>query len=273
MLFRVRILPFILTPLMAIMPVWAESPYSTPQPSANDTEGSTLEVRLIQNDDSALVNTASIKGFTVEVTNAQGTPVAGAAVAFRLPDAGPTGTFAGGSHSLVVYTDALGRASATGIQWGVATGVAEMRVTAAKGSLHAGLLVSTSLVSGNEPASAQPALAILGVPPDNRAIQQPGVIAGPIAKQSDAAQVAKIGAPAQTGASAEEPVVSITNAQGGGGTTGASGNSNNKKKWVIIAAVGVGLGVGAALALNHGGGAPPAAAGVTIGSPSISLGH
>ena len=96
-----------------------------------------------------MVNTCRpAKGFTVEVTNGQGTPVAGAAVAFRLPDTEPTGTFTDGSHSVVVYTDALGEPAPLVSNGARATGVAEMRVTAAKGALHAGLLVSTSLAAG-----------------------------------------------------------------------------------------------------------------------------
>lgn len=279
MILRALILSYVFTPLVAIMPAWAESPYAHSEPSANDTEASTLQLRLIQSEEAVVVNTASAKGFTVEVTNGQGTPVAGAAVAFRLPDTEPTGTFTDGSHSVVVYTDALGRASAAGIQWGTITGVAEMRVTAAKGILHAGLLVSTNLAaSSNKPSEAAPALATLSLP-GNKELQAPGAATAPTGPQSVAVPVSKTETAklnklargsVQTGASTEEPTVTIANAPGS--TTGASGNSN-KKKWLIIAALGVGAGVGAAMALGHGGGSATPAAGVTIGSPTISIGH
>ena len=41
-------------------------------------------------------------------------PIPGAAVAFRLPDTDPIGTFADGSHATVVYTDINGRAQVVG---------------------------------------------------------------------------------------------------------------------------------------------------------------
>ena len=69
----------------------------------------------------------------------------------------------------------------------------------------------------------------------------------------------------------KEPVVSISNSP-----TGAGGGRDNRKKWMIIAAVGAGVGIGAVLALNgHGGSSntAPNPTGVTIGSPTISVGH
>ena len=257
-----RILSILLTPVLASVPIWAETPAI--QPPANDTEASALELRVVQSDEGALVNSPSSKGFTVEVTNGHGAPVSEVAVAFRLPDSGPTGTFADGSHARVVYTDLSGRASVSGLQWGAFAGTVEIHVTAVKGTLHSALSISTSLAGQNDNALVQPAASS-----NKPAITQPGVTASsvkPAIAQSGASGPAI--QPVQTSASSDEPTVSITNEPGA--NTGAG--SNNKKKWLLIAAVGVGAGVGAALAF-HGGGSSTATPIVSVGTPTISVGH
>lgn len=70
------------------------------------------------------------------------------------------------------------------------------------------------------------------------------------------------------GASDKEPMVSITNSKTGGG-------AGSHKKWIIIAALGVGAGVGTMLALKgHGSGSSATSpTAVSIGAPTISVGH
>ena len=236
-----RIYSILLTPVLAIAPVWAES-NSPSAPGSSESSESTLEIHLVQNQDTAPVNTTSLKSLTVEVTDGRGTPVEGAAVAFRLPDSEPTGTFSDGTHAAVSYSDAAGRASLANIHWGATAGAVEIRLTAAKGALHAGLLVSTNLsVTGEKLAATTPAT--------------PGTLVSP-AKASDAVSAATTGisaptpgtidiAKVQTGAPTPAPEVSITN--GAGVSTGA-GTHVNTKKWVLIASIGAGLGIGAAMA-------------------------
>jgi hypothetical protein len=66
----------------------------------------------------------------VQVEDENHKPVAGAAVVFLLPDQGASGTFANGSHTLTVTTDAQGRAVAHGFHPNAVQGKLEMRVSA-----------------------------------------------------------------------------------------------------------------------------------------------
>jgi hypothetical protein len=66
----------------------------------------------------------------VQVEDENHKPVAGAAVVFLLPDQGASGTFANGSHTLTVTTDAQGRAVAHGFHPNGVQGKLEMRVSA-----------------------------------------------------------------------------------------------------------------------------------------------
>ena len=66
----------------------------------------------------------------VQVEDENRKPVAGVAVAFLLPNQGPTGVFPNGSKTLTTTTDAQGRAVATGIRANNQTGKMEIRVTA-----------------------------------------------------------------------------------------------------------------------------------------------
>ena len=88
-------LSLVLIPLIAVLPIRAQLP---PAPAAAEA---TLQVRVVE---------SSVNQFMVEITDGSAAPVDGAAVAFRLPDSDPIGTFADGSHASVVYTDINGRA-------------------------------------------------------------------------------------------------------------------------------------------------------------------
>ena len=103
----------------------------------------------------------------VEVTDSQGAPVTGAAVIFRLPEDGPSGTFADAGRVAVVNTDSSGRAFVGGIHW-TAPGTVSVRVTATKGTAHAGILIE------REAAAAIPAAAVKLAPaPIIPAVQAP----------------------------------------------------------------------------------------------------
>jgi hypothetical protein len=66
----------------------------------------------------------------VEIQDAGGKPVAGASVTFTLPSVGPSATFADGAKTLMLQTDASGRAAARGLHPNSQTGQFEIRVTA-----------------------------------------------------------------------------------------------------------------------------------------------
>jgi hypothetical protein len=206
---------------------------------------------LVESDAGVPVNSRSVKGFVVEVTDATGATVPEAAVAFRLAESGPTGTFADGSHAAVAYTDAAGRARMPGILWGNSAGAAELRITAAKGSAHAGLLLQQALTSTGVPL-VQPGTLKTSAP-------SPAIVV--TARSGASTPVTPAAAPKV------EPAVTITNA-----SPGHAPHSN--KKWLIIALVAVGAGAGAAFAFK-GKGSPstPSTPGLSIGSPTISVGH
>jgi hypothetical protein len=69
----------------------------------------------------------------VEVQDAAGKPLPGASVTFTLPAIGPSATFADGSRTLMIQTDANGRASARGLRPNTTIGPFEIRVRAALG--------------------------------------------------------------------------------------------------------------------------------------------
>jgi hypothetical protein len=86
---------------------------------------------------------------------------------------------------------------------------------------------------------------------------------------SGVSSASQTGASGRTGASTSKPTVTITNSK-----TGGSALSRNKK-WIIIAAVGAAAGAGALLALHGHGSSSSAAstAGISIGSPTVTVGH
>jgi hypothetical protein len=252
-------LSLLLIALVTVSPIGAQLP-----PDA--IAASTLQLRLVESDagDAGVpVSSHSGKGFVVEVTDATGATVPEAAVAFRLPESGPTGTFADGSHAAVTYTDAGGRARISGILWGSTAGAAELRITAAKGPAHAGLLLQQTLM----PLSAAPTPV------------QPGTLKASAPKSVNPAVNPTIVVTARSGASSpaapavlpkagpkDQPAVTITNA--------SPGHQPHSKKWLIIALVAVGAGAGAAFAFQgKGSSATPATPSLSIGSPTISIGH
>jgi hypothetical protein len=254
------------------------APDVAPPPGAATDELS--QVRVVANDGAEVpAGTRSSKGITVEVKDAAGAGVTNAAVAVRLPESGPSGTFEDGTHSAIAYTDSNGRAQINGIRWNSSPGVVTMRVTASKGTSHAGVLLEEKLT---EPASADAAAVA-----DSQSVRGPLEIAGPLpsppAFPEDSLPIAKSGAsgatiqpgtpahpqlPGAASAQAQQPSVSVT-------TTGATADRpHSAKKWLIAAVVAAGAG-GAMLAMRGGKSSAPAPVtpSLSIGSPSISIGH
>jgi hypothetical protein len=90
--------------------------------------------------------TRATRGLTVLVTDEAGKAVDMAAVSFRLPDQGASGTFSTGLRTELVTTGPDGRATVWGMQWNKTPGPVEIRVTATKDQASAGI-VSTQYLS------------------------------------------------------------------------------------------------------------------------------
>lgn len=84
----------------------------------------------------------------VQVEDENHKPVAGAAVVFFLPTSGPSGTFANGSQTMTVTTDAIGRAAATGIHPNHTLGKMAIRVTASANGLSATASITQTNIAG-----------------------------------------------------------------------------------------------------------------------------
>lgn len=84
----------------------------------------------------------------VQVEDENHKPVAGAAVVFLLPEHGPGGTFADGSHSLTVTTNAQGRAVARGIHLNSVQGQFQIGVNATFNGMTATATISQSIAVG-----------------------------------------------------------------------------------------------------------------------------
>lgn len=248
----VSISPFIsvfLSPILAVAPLWAQAPVESVVPAQDAAAAQTLQVRIVESDGpQALVGSQTTKGFTVEVTDSTGKPVPDAAVALRLPDEGATGTFADRSHSAVVYTDATGRAHVNSIHWAETPGVVSIRVTATKGTNHAGVLVEQNLTANiptrpsstpkSTPASFAAQTAVSSPHVMVQAPPQPGTLQ-PVAQNAAATQ-----APASPDATPQAPpAVTVSN------TPGADApHKSHTKTWLILALVAAGAGAGVAMA-------------------------
>ncbi len=299
----IRVCPFvsiILTPILTFSPLWGQTPAAVVNsPAADAAAAQTLQVRLVDSESfQTQIGSHTAEGFTVRVTDAAGAVVPDAAVAFRLPDSGPTGTFADGAHSAVVYTDKAGRAHVANIQWATAPGVVDMRVTASKGTTQGDTLIEQTLI-GTPIVAAPSALApsalpappisttVVTVPPPapaQRATAQtvaksigPGQIASVqvapaqaqiAAQQNTSASAATSTQVANSGAAAQaEPSVSVSSAPPG------ETPHKSHAKWFILLAVVAGAGAGVAMMGKGKGSSTAAAPSLSIGSPSISVGQ
>jgi hypothetical protein len=233
--------------------------------TAGSPETEDLQIRVIEGEHARVeAGKASAQPLTVAVTDSHGTPVSNAAVLFRLPTQGPTGVFNDGSRVSVVYTDLQGQAKINDIQWGATEGTAVVRVTAAKGTSHAGVLVEETIGSAiTEAKTAQPAIA------------QPAQPKTQEAQSSIAASTAALAIPPSSPIPPPSvEIASNTSHQ----VTGASGSSHSGKKWIWIG-IGGAVAAGATVALvssnkkSPSAASQPTATALSIGSPSISIGH
>ncbi len=273
-------LPFVLIPLLITAPLSAQI-LENPAAPGNSPEPQDLQIRVIAgNSGSASVNSEAGSGFMVEVTGSDGAPVVDAAVAVRLPDTEPTGTFADGSHAVVSYTDQSGHARLAAVKWGNTPGIVAIRVTAVKGTAHAGVLIEKTLTAISAPSVAAESPAAAPMPIMTEPLPAaPAQIATtpqpiPVPKSATVQSPTTSTLPAThalTPAAAPlkpQPSVSVTSSVPPGS------QSHSHKKWIVIAAIAAGAGAGLAFAgrgKSSGSSAP--APSLSIGSPTVSVGH
>jgi hypothetical protein len=105
-----------------------------------------LTIRVVQ--DNGPVHIVGSRGssvLTVEVIDDAGNPVENAAVSFRLPASGPGGVFSTGLATEVAITGRDGRAVLSGVRFNKTAGPFDIRVTAVKGQVRAGLAIPRQL--------------------------------------------------------------------------------------------------------------------------------
>jgi hypothetical protein len=113
-----------------------------------------VQLRVIEGEGAVYrTGTRATRGLTVLVTDEAGKPVDMAAVSFRLPDEGATGTFNSGLRTEIVTTGPDGRASVWGMQWNKTVGPVEIRVTAIKDQARAGIISTQYLSDSVAPKS------------------------------------------------------------------------------------------------------------------------
>jgi hypothetical protein len=256
-----------------------------------------LRLRTLPGDNPANeTDSLQSKKLTVEVTNEAGAPVPGVAVTFRLPENGPTGLFPDGSRSAVVYTTDQGQAAAPNIRWGSNPGVASIRITAVKGTAHAGILSEQELIARGTSANARsvadvtppPVRSIVTsssqspAPASKTAANPPPAPSVPVTNQvtiltrpvqgTETPHATPSISPIPTEAEAKvesPPPVSISGAPPGHSSSG-------KTKWILLGLAAAGAAAGVAFAMGgskSSSSATAAASGITIGAPSISIGH
>jgi len=225
-----------------------------------------IQLRVVDSDGAAVTaGSSGTKGFTVQVTDGTGLAVQDAAVVLRLPETGSTGVFSDGTRAAVAYTDSSGLAHLPAIQWNSAPGVAGVKITASKGTSHAGIMVQETLSAASSPVAVQPALPpppAISTPPapiEHVPAPQPGVVSKPE------------GLPSVTPAvSVTSPSVSVVN-----GPTHENIHSGGKTKWIVLAVVAAGAGAGFAFASKgkSSSSSSTASPGVSIGNPTVSFGQ
>jgi hypothetical protein len=253
-----RFISVLLTPLVTFVTMAAQTP---PITTANNSQPAALQIRLLDRDPLQIAaGSRGQKSYTVLVTDSSGNPVADAAVACRLPDSDPTGMFAQGGRSAVLFTGRDGRASIPEVQWGSAAGMVGMRVTANKDSEHAAILIEQTLVAPIM-AATPPAVSVIR----QRAKAQP--LAQPKSPSEDPAVLARRTLPAI--AAPDQPAeVSVTKPP----ASEKVGHSS-KKKWIILA-IAAGAAAGAAgFAAKGKSSSSSSSTQMSVGSPTISVGQ
>lgn len=118
-----------------------------------------LQIKVVEGEGSVYAPGSRVgKPLAVLVTDETGGPVAGAAVSFHLPEAGPGGTFANRLRTDVASTDSSGRATIKSLQLNRITGPFQIRIVAIRDQGRAGAVsnqyISEAKGSGTSTASS-----------------------------------------------------------------------------------------------------------------------
>ena len=242
----------LLTPLVTLTPVLAQ----TPEPAPG------LELRVLD-------STAPDR-LTVEVTDAAGQRVADAGVVVRLPEGA---LFSNSTTVATVQTDANGIAQVQGIQWGPGGTV---RLTANKGSAHAGLLFERTATLAAQPqpqpqpepeAPPKPQLTPQAAAPQPIAAEKQPPQPGIIVERDDSPNAnVPIRADVAEAAGGLAPRMSIV-------SSGQSSSDHHVRNRVLIG-LGVAAAAGAAFFLTRDlHNSSSSSSGISVGSPTVSVGH
>jgi hypothetical protein len=209
-----------------------------------------IHLRIVSPDSASQSGKQPNELVTVEVVDDHGSPVPNASVLFRLPSAGSSGVFRDGSRVALVYTDGQGIATIQNIHWDEPGQRGTIKITATKGTAHAGILVEQPIVVATK---ATPGLkAQPGTKPE--IISHPATLPEPVAKSG------------ATGS----PSVQITNNP----SPQLSGSKSKKWLWISLAGAGaVAAGMAAMGGKSHTTSPATPSGSPQIGSPTISIGH
>jgi hypothetical protein len=129
---------------------------TVPLKAAEELTG--MNIRIVEGEGQQYaMGSRATRGVAVEITDDFGKPVEGATITFLLPERGPGGVFANGTRTEVATSRSDGSAQVWGMQWNRSPGPFELRITAAKGDVHAGTVCALNLA---DIAEAQPAKKI-----------------------------------------------------------------------------------------------------------------
>src|SRR5262245_382055 len=132
---RSRTLQSFMAPIVACFVLSAQQPASQAPRRINlmilESEGAVNNIKL-----------RTARETIVQVEDENHKPVAGAVVAFLLPDSGPGGTFVTGAKSATIVTDSGGRATMPRVQLNSNTGRYEIRVHASHQGLEANAVIA-----------------------------------------------------------------------------------------------------------------------------------
>ena len=169
---RTRVCASVLCAALAVQPVLAQAPGQA-KPEPGQSAPTRLQIQVLT--PVPMLEPAgalSANRVTVQVLDGWGMPVPGAAVSFRLPEAGPGGAFLNGLSTEVAIADREGKAAVQGFDWRPEAGTSFLHVIAAYGDIRAGAMVEVQLdrkVKDPPPtasaAGASPSAAPTAVPP------------------------------------------------------------------------------------------------------------
>lgn len=115
-----------------------------------------LNLRVIEGEGSVYaIGSRAARGITIEVTDETGKPVPDVTISFRLPDDGPSGVFSTGARTELVTTRQDGRALVWGMRWNRTPGTVQVRITAVKDKVRAGLMSTQYLTDAPAVAKSQ----------------------------------------------------------------------------------------------------------------------